>query len=114
MEIRDRLYVDGAWAAPEGSGSIEVLNPATEEVAGRVLAGTPGDVDRAVRAARTALPDWSGTPLAERVRLVRRVAEGLQERAEEVALLVTSEVGTPLSLSRVMQAAASTDFPPGQ
>jgi betaine-aldehyde dehydrogenase len=51
-EDRARLFIDGAWVDPAGGGTIEVIDPASEEVIGRIPAGTAEDVDRAVRAAR--------------------------------------------------------------
>ena len=56
MAIRDydRLYIGGDWVAPEGTNTIEVISPSTEEVVGRVPDGTEADIDKAVAAARTA------------------------------------------------------------
>ena len=51
MQDRDKLYIDGAWVGSTGSSAIDVINPASEEVMGRVPEGTPEDVDRAVKAA---------------------------------------------------------------
>ena len=52
---RDRLYIGGEWVEPAGSGTLEVINPTTEEVIARVPEGTAEDADRAVRAARARL-----------------------------------------------------------
>ena len=52
--VRDRLYIGGEWVEPAGKGTIDVLNPSTEEVLGTIPEGTAEDADRAVRAARTA------------------------------------------------------------
>ncbi len=52
--VRDKLYIGGEWVEPAGEGSIDVVNPTTEEVVGRIPAGTAEDADRAVRAARAA------------------------------------------------------------
>ena len=60
--VRDKLFIGGEWVEPAGDGSIEVVNPTTEEVIGRVPEGTPEDADRAVRAARAAFDAWSQTP----------------------------------------------------
>ena len=56
--MRNQLYINGSWSPPAGGGTIEVFNPYTEEVLHRVAAGGPEDVDRAVAAARAALPGW--------------------------------------------------------
>ena len=52
MEVRDKLYIDGAWVPSTGTGTLEVINSTTEEVMGTIPEGTPEDVDRAVKAAR--------------------------------------------------------------
>ena len=59
--MRDYLkfYIDGQWVQPKGSQTVDVINPATEAVAGRVTLGTADDVDAAVRAARKAFPSFS-------------------------------------------------------
>ncbi len=57
--VRDRLYIGGEWVEPAGSGTIDVINPSTEEVVGRVPEGTPEDAARAVKAARDAFDSWS-------------------------------------------------------
>ncbi|WP_240670267.1 aldehyde dehydrogenase family protein [Actinoplanes solisilvae] len=90
---------------PGSSGrTIEVLNPANGEVVGETPAGTAEDVDRAVAAARAAFPGWAATPPAERAAVVRRIADGLKERAEQLATTITAEMGSPISLSRQAQA----------
>ena len=82
--VRDKLYIGGEWVEPAGDGTIEVVNPSTEEVIGRIPEGTPEDADRAVRAARAAFDSWSSTTPDERVELlaaVGRQAERARRRA---------------------------------
>jgi aldehyde dehydrogenase (NAD+) len=106
--VREMLYIDGRWARSTGSGTIDVFNSATEEVIGTVPDGTPEDVDRAVRAASNAFPEWSRTSVDERSKLLARTAELLAGRQEEIANLVTQEVGMPFPLSLMHQAGAPT------
>ena len=101
---RDRLYVGGEWVVPSGSGTIEVVEAATEEVMGRVPAGEPPDVERAVAAAAEAFEDWSVTPVKERAEWLGRLRDGLLARVTEVATLVAREVGMPLPMATVVQA----------
>ncbi len=108
MYVREMLYIDGRWVRSTGSGTIAVFNSATEEVIGTVPDGTPEDVDRAVRAASTAFPEWSRTSVDERSKLLARTAELLAGRQEEIANLVTQEVGMPFPLSLMHQAGAPT------
>jgi acyl-CoA reductase-like NAD-dependent aldehyde dehydrogenase len=100
---RDRIYVGGAWVPSSGSGTLEVVDSATEEVIGTVPEGTAEDVDRAVAAARRAFPAWWATPRPERTRLLTAVQEGLGARMEELADLITREVGMPRTLSKLVQ-----------
>ena len=97
LQARDRVYVGGTWAAPSTSRAIEVVNPATEEIMGRVPWGGTADVDGAVAAARRAFPDWAETPVEKRAEALRRMAQGLAARSGELSLLLAEELGTPLS-----------------
>lgn len=103
MEIRDRLYIDGRWVASTGTSVIDVIDPTTEKVIGQVPEGTEADVARAVAAARAAFADWAGTAVERRAKLLQAVADRLEARAEEVATLITREVGAPIALARRLQ-----------
>jgi len=105
MQNRDRMYWAGAWAEPGSGGAIEVINPATEQVIGRVPEGCAEDVAHAVAAAREAFEGWSRTSAAERAELLGKLAAGLTARRDEIAQTITSEVGMPLKLSIQIQAA---------
>src|SRR5205085_8914545 len=83
--------------------TIDVVNPTTEEVVGRVPEGTPEDVDRAVAAAKEAFPEWSETTADDRAKYLLRIAEGLQARMEPLAKLITEEMGMPVRLSQIIQ-----------
>ncbi|MBW3614907.1 MAG: aldehyde dehydrogenase family protein [Actinobacteria bacterium] len=103
MIDRDRIYVAGAWVPSSGSGTLEVVDAATEEVMARVPEGTPEDVDKAVAAAKAAFPDWSRTPVEERAKYLQRITEGIQARMQEIAEVVAREVGMPINLSTLIQ-----------
>ncbi len=100
---RDQLFIGGQWVDPTGDGTIEVINAATEEVMGRIPEGTPEDVDRAVAAARSAFDSWAETALADRVELCTAISLKLQERQEELAALISQEVGSPIAFSMLAQ-----------
>ena len=104
MRDRTQLFIDGQWVASSGTGTIDVVNATTEEVIGRVADGTPNDVDRAVRAAAAAFPAWSETSPEERAKVLQQLSEGLAERSEEIARTITAEVGTPFTISKIVQA----------
>ena len=102
--VRDKLYIGGEWVEPAGDGSIEVVNPTTEEVIGRVPEGTVEDAERAVRAARAAFDSWSQTSPEERAGYCSAIGEKLAERGEDLAALITTEMGMPIGLSQMIQA----------
>ena len=103
MKDTTKIYIDGAWVDSAGTGSIDVINAATEEVMGRVPAGTAADVDRAVEAARRAFDGWSQRTPEERRKELGRLHEGLQARAEEIAQTIAGEVGMPIKMARQIQ-----------
>ncbi|HKO36974.1 MAG TPA: aldehyde dehydrogenase family protein [Solirubrobacterales bacterium] len=104
---RDWHYIDGEWAHPFADGSLEVINPATEERLGRAPAGTREDADRAVSAASIAADEWARTPVPERAAVLRNFADALTRRRDLLARLLASEVGVPTTLARGHQ----TSFP---
>ena len=101
---RAQLYIGGQWVDPSSDGTIEVVNASTEEVMGRIPEGTAADVDRAVEAARAAFETWSQTPLEDRVALCTAVSARLQDRQEEIAALISQELGSPIRISMMVQA----------
>ncbi|HYG96660.1 MAG TPA: aldehyde dehydrogenase family protein, partial [Solirubrobacterales bacterium] len=103
LQVKDRIFIGGEWVEPSGAEPIEVVNPTTEEVIGTIPGCTQEDADRAVAAARAAFASWSQTSLEERAGYISKIAEGLNERADEIAATITQELGMPLKLSRIVQ-----------
>jgi aldehyde dehydrogenase (NAD+) len=103
VTVKDTFFIGGEWVPATGRAPIAVVDPATEEQIASVPAGEAGDVDRAVAAARSAFATWSQTPADERSRLLAAAADALEARADEVARLISSEMGTPLSFSVAVQ-----------
>jgi aldehyde dehydrogenase (NAD+) len=102
--VRDSIYIDGAWVPSDGNETIDVENPATEEVIGRIPAGTASDVDRAVKAARAAQDDWAATSPEERGKFLSRLQDALTARHGEIAKVITAEMGAPVKLAETVQA----------
>ncbi|MCU4182822.1 aldehyde dehydrogenase family protein [Acidiferrimicrobium sp. IK] len=102
--VRDRIFINGEWVPSAGTEALEVTNSTTEEVMGTIPAGTAADVDAAVAAAKAAFPGWAATPAEERAKYCARIADGLAARMDEVATLVSQEVGMVKSLSKIIQA----------
>lgn len=109
-EILDRtsLYIDGQWVASDGLGRIDVVNPATEELLAQIADGTPVDVDRAVAAARAALPAWSARPPQERAEYLEKAHEALRARTAEIAALISADMGMPLRAAKAVQVGLPT------
>ena len=103
MEVRDKIFIGGQWVPSKGSGTIDVINSATEEVMGTIPAGSPEDVDAAARAAADAFYGWSTTSVDERAKTLLRISEALAARTEEIGALIAREVGMPLMLSNMIQ-----------
>lgn len=90
------LFVDGEWRGTKGRNTLAVLNPATEQELGRVPVATESDIDDALQAAQAAFPSWSQTSAWERDKLLRRAAALVEERREQIVVMLTLENGKPL------------------
>ena len=101
MITRDMLYINGSWTASSGESALLVENPTSEEIIGSVPDGTIQDTDLAVEAAKNAFDSWSKSPIQERIRILHALSESFKERSEELAEIITSEVGTPIEYSRI-------------
>ncbi len=103
VTIADRygLFIGGEFAPPVDGTTFTTINPATEEVLAHVSEAGPGDVDRAVKSARTASTRvWSRMPGGERAKYLYRIARIVQERSRELAVLETLDNGKPIRESR--------------
>ena len=103
-----KFYIDGRWVDPVEPKTFEVINPATEAVAGTISMGGPKDVDLAVAAARRAFDEFSRTTPAERLALLERMLERYQAHYEEIATAISVEMGAPITLAKGSQAGCGT------
>ena len=99
-----KFYIDGQWVEPSELKTLDVENPATEEIVGRIALGNAADVDKAVKAARKAFASWSQTSREERLEVMGRVLAEYQKRFGDLATAVTLEMGAPASLAQRAQA----------
>jgi len=99
IATRGGAFIGGHWTPGEGE-EIEVTNPATGELIGAVQAATPQQVDAAVRSAAEAFESWRRTSVLDRVELCRRAFALCQERNEEIAQMISREVGKTIRESR--------------
>lgn len=97
------LYLNGTWADSTAAEGIDVINPATEETIDSVPAGGPEDVDRAVAAAKAAFPAWSALSAAQRGAYLSRALDVFQNRSEEVASTLATDMGAPLKFASQVQ-----------
>jgi len=105
-----RLLIDGEWLDGAGRTTRHVINPATEAVLGSLPLATPADLDRALDAAQRAWPSWRALAPVQRGRILRRAADLLRSRTEEIARLATLEEGKTLTESRIEVGMAANVF----
>src|SRR4249919_1851696 len=107
----DTIFVDGAWQPSRGTGRNPVTDPATGEVWGSVPDGTPEDLDAAVGSAQRAFQgEWPRLTPSERASYLLRIAEEVENRAQELALTNSRENGSPVSESAGAAANAAGIF----
>ncbi|HEX3796194.1 MAG TPA: aldehyde dehydrogenase [Acidimicrobiales bacterium] len=110
MAIRDydHLFIGGDWVTPEGTDTIDVISPSTEEVIGHVPDGTEADIDKAVAAARTAFDrgPWPRMSPLERGEILGKVAAQIQAEMGDMAEIISLEMGSPISFSTMGQVLA--------
>ena len=108
-----QLLIDGQWTPSESGATLEVHNPANGSLVGSAALGTRCDVQRALEAAQTAFQNWKNTTGDERSRLLKRAAQHVADRRDELARLLTSEHGKPLAdaLKEIDGAAGTLELP---
>ena len=94
-----KFYIDGKWVDPVRPNTLDVDNPTTEEVSGRIALGSAADVDVAVQAARKAFATWSQSTREERLDLLQAILAEYQKRSSDLADAVSEEMGAPASLA---------------
>lgn len=95
-----RLLIDGQWADAADGKTLDVVNPATDKVIGKVAYAGRADLDRALASVQRGFEAWRAMPANERALVMRRAAALLRERAPSIAALLTQEQGKPLSEAR--------------
>ena len=94
-----QFYIGGEWVDSEGPGTQALINPATEEVSGRIALGSEADVDKAVAAAREAFAAWSQSSREDRLALLGRIKTEFEKRQAELGAAITEEMGAPAGLA---------------
>ena len=103
-----QFYIDGEWVDPVEPRTLDVVNPATEEVYGRISLGSEADVDKAVAAAQRAFETYSLTSREERCDLLQAILDEFKKRHDDIAEAIMDEMGAPWGLAKHAQAASGT------
>jgi aldehyde dehydrogenase (NAD+) len=98
-----QFFIDGEWISPSPGRLIDSVGPATREVIGQIAVAEGVEINRAVAAARAAFPSWAATPVHQRIEIVSAAIAALAAQKEEIAGLLSREVGTPISEARDKQ-----------
>lgn len=99
MRDYTKQYINGEWVDSNSNETIEVINPATEEVIGKVAKGNKEDVDKAVEAADSVYLEFRHMPVKERQELLDKIVKEYENRKDDIVQAITDELGAPLSLS---------------
>lgn len=102
MRTIEHIYIDGAFVTPHGDEFFELVNPATEQVIGRVRLGDAQDARLAIAAAKRAFPAHSRTSKEERIDMLKRMHEAVRAREDELFEAIIEEYGAPISRGRWM------------
>ena len=100
MHDREEMYINGKWIKAKGTEKINVINPSTEEIIGTIPVGNLEDIDYAIKSAKEAFTNWSRSEIGDRIEILNSLSASLKDRSEEIAQIITSEVGTPIGYSR--------------
>lgn len=99
MKNYNKQFINGEWVNSTSSETIEVINPATEEVFATVASGNKEDVDKAVAAANSVYLEFRHTPVKERQAMLERIADEYEKRKDDLIDTITNELGSPLKVS---------------
>jgi len=104
------LFIAGGWRQASGGDSMAVIDPATEEEIGAIPIATTADLDAALQAAQRGFEQWRGVSGHERGALLRRIAHGIRERADQIAKQIAREMGKPVAEARAEVLAGAEQF----
>ena len=104
MSDKKKFYINGKWVSPKSSKSIQVINPATEEVCAEISLGSKEDVNDAVLSAKEAFKTWAFSSKKERLEPLEKLYELYKKRWSDIAETITTEMGAPKDFSTKLQA----------
>jgi len=97
--VQQQMYINGEFVENRADRWIEVINPATETVLSRIPEGSAEDAQRAIDAAAAAQPAWEALPAIERGNWLQKIAQGVRQRAAELAATIVAEGGKTQELA---------------
>jgi acyl-CoA reductase-like NAD-dependent aldehyde dehydrogenase len=97
MSEQTKLFIDGKWVDAEGGATFEATSPSTGAVIGTIAEGTRADAVRGIEAARRAFPGWAGLSAFDRAAVMKRIAEAIDSRRDELAHTLSLDQGKPLN-----------------
>lgn len=103
-----KFYIGGQWVDPIELKTLDVVNPATEQISGKIALGSAADVDKAVAAARKAFASWSQTSRSERLELLQRILAEYSKRVGDLGAAISEEMGAPAALANGFQVGLGT------
>ena len=109
MLDKRKFYINGRWVDPSKKNDFEVINPSDESVCALISLGSQVDTDSAVSAARAALPMWSNSSKEDRIALLESLYSIYQRRMDEMAELISMEMGAPIDFAKRSQAPSGTE-----
>ena len=104
MSDKKKFYINGKWVSPKSNKSIQVINPATEEVCAEISLGSKEDVNDAVSSAKEAFKTWAFSSKKERLEPLEKLYELYKKRWSDIAETITTEMGAPKDFSTKLQA----------
>jgi len=104
MIEKREFYINGKWVAPAKARDCDVIDPSTEDVCAVISLGDQADTDAAVAAAKAAFPAWAATDPQVRLGYVKGILEQYEKRTDEMAQVISIEMGAPIDMSRDDQA----------
>ena len=100
----EKFYINGSWVDPIKEETINIINPADESIVGKLSVGSAEDIDKAVKAARTAFSSFSESSIKERLDLLNTIRNIYKKRFDDIADAIMTEMGAPINLARGAQA----------
>ena len=103
MSDKKKFYINGKWVSPKSNKSIQVINPATEEVCAEISSGSKEDDNDAVLSAKEAFKTWAFSSKKERIKLLEKLYENYKKRWADIAKAITLEMGAPKDFATKLQ-----------